>query len=212
MGRVTPVAESLGISLDEVLGAMAVLTISGVKEAEALTQIRGFMTAMQKPTDAMTAALRKMGFESATTAVRTLGLAQFMKELVDATDGTNEALNKVVPRVRGLNFLVMAGKQRNDAFAQSIREIEAAGAELLDEKFDIVFETNAAQVMRELNKLKVFMTEDIGGAIVAMGRKFFEVFSADQIADATRLAGPGFVKMGLSLGLIAGQIAVSTMI
>lgn len=49
IGRVIPVAESMGITFNEVGGSLAAMTLSGLDAAEATTAVRGIMLALLKP-------------------------------------------------------------------------------------------------------------------------------------------------------------------
>ncbi len=88
MGRVLPQARQVGVGLDEVLAMITSVTISGVKPAEALTQIRGVINALAKPTDDLKNAFKELGVTSAEEGVSVYGLGGLLKKLASTTDGT----------------------------------------------------------------------------------------------------------------------------
>jgi hypothetical protein len=73
LGRVSPMAAELGISFNELGASIATVTLSGSKPSEALTQIRGAMNALVKPTEGMQEALRNLGFSSPEEAIAVKG-------------------------------------------------------------------------------------------------------------------------------------------
>ena len=52
-GRVGPVAAELGLTLEELNGSLAAITVRGSKTSEALTQVRAITTALLKPSKTM---------------------------------------------------------------------------------------------------------------------------------------------------------------
>ena len=165
-GRVGPAAAQLGISLNEVLAALATTTVSGVKTSEAITQLRGVITAFSKPTEAMTQALRSMGYENAEEAIRAETLGGVLKKLAATTDGTAASFAKLFPNVRGLNLAILVGKRDTERYANYLGQIAAAGSELNDQKAKLVIETDAQKAEAELNKLKNFLTNEFGSAVL----------------------------------------------
>lgn len=99
---VTGLANSLGISLDDLGGMMAYLTTQGNSASEAATQLAAMMTAVVKPNDTMLAALQELGYASGEAAIEALGLMGAYQALAQtqtaSTDGmaamlgTTEAL------------------------------------------------------------------------------------------------------------------------
>ena len=71
MGRTQTIGHELGVEMEELEAALITVTIGGVKANEAATQIRGIMSALLKPSQAMTAALHSIGVESGPAAIAT---------------------------------------------------------------------------------------------------------------------------------------------
>lgn len=80
-GRVGPVAAELGLSLEEVNGSLAAITVRGSGTSEALTQVRAITTALLKPSKAMGKVLAELGFSSGESAIKTLGLAGTLRQV-----------------------------------------------------------------------------------------------------------------------------------
>ena len=74
IGDVLPFASSLGVELEEVGAAAATLTKAGIQPAEAMTRLKGTMTAFIKPSADMKAAIEAQGFASGEALIKAKGL------------------------------------------------------------------------------------------------------------------------------------------
>ncbi len=207
-GRVGVAAKELGIPLDEVLAAFTTITRNGVKTPEAITQVRGAITALTKPTEAMSAALHQLGYASTEDAIQANTLGQLLSKLASTTDGTSAAFAKLFPNVRGLNFAILAGKSQTAQYAADLAEIGKAGKELNDEKANIVINTDAQKAEGELNKLKNFLTVDFGQAILkATANAATFTGGADNIITVVTHMTPALVAGSTVLGLYALKVS-----
>lgn len=210
-GRVAPVAAQLGITFDEVNAALSVITIQGTKTNEAMTQLRGIMNALQKPSVAMKDALAQLGFSESRAAIETMGLGRLLVELKRTTDGSATAMAKLFPRIRGLTGAIVLARKDGEAFEGTLAKIATTGQELLNQKFDLVMSTNAKQVEVELNKLKIAMTDDLGSALLeATNNALKFVGGADAIIATVRTAGPVIVALVGAVGVYAAKAAFAT--
>lgn len=207
-GRVGPAAAQLGISLDDVLAALSVTTISGVKTSEAITQLRGVINAFSKPTQGMKAALQQLGYESAEDALQANNLGDILKKLNSTTDGTAASFAKLFPNVRGLNLAILLGKRDLGQYGDVLHQTAVAGAELNDEKFHIVIETDAQKAQGELNKLKNFLTVDFGEAFLKVVADFAKFSGgADNLILTVRNFTPILAAGGAVLTIYATKVA-----
>jgi TP901 family phage tail tape measure protein len=109
-GQVAIQAEQLGVSFEDMLGVISSGTRKGIKYDELATQLRGVMTALIKPSEAMKTALREMGADSAQAAVQMFGLPGVVDRLAKSTGGASEEMARLFPNVRGLRlFMGLAG-------------------------------------------------------------------------------------------------------
>lgn len=143
IGQSIPLAANMGVSFDELGASIAIMTRQGIKSAEATTQFNGVINALLKPTDAMSAALKEMGFESGEAAIETLGFKGTIDKLVQSTGGSKEEMAEMFSNTRALRgVLALTGKGAQD-FDSVLNEItNSAGA--TNEAFkkqEITFET-----------------------------------------------------------------------
>lgn len=79
---IAPVAQSMGLSVEDVTTAISAMSMAGIKGSQAGTALRTLLTNLVKPTDAMQTTMDKLGI-SATN-----------------TDGTMKSLNEIVDNLR----------------------------------------------------------------------------------------------------------------
>jgi TP901 family phage tail tape measure protein len=209
-GRVGPIAAELGISLEETGAALAAITVRGSKTSEALTQVRGIASALQKPTVEMTKALRDAGFTSAETAIKTLGLSGVLALLAKSTDGSAEAMAKLFPNVRALGGVATLTSDGLKSISSAIDEMTTASANFTSQKFGQATATDAEKLTAEINKLKNAFTVDLGFAIVKSGVQLADwTGGADNIVAAAKAAGPVIIGLGAAFGVAKLEIAAA---
>lgn len=91
MDSVTPTAAALGVGINDIGAAMAVMASKGVDADTATVQLNGIMTALLKPTDAMTEIIHGLGYASGSAMIKTEGFTKTM-QLLYGTIGDNEDL------------------------------------------------------------------------------------------------------------------------
>ena len=203
-GTVAPLAAQLGVDINELDAAFATLTINGIKTNVAATQLRGIFTALIKPSDDLKRVLGELGFTSGESAIAALGLDGTLKELVDSTDGSTSAIAKLFPRVRGLSGALVLGAQDAERFSENIERIRETSSDLNQERFDIVFGTDAKQVEQDINELKIALTE-AGTAFLRLQRQALDfVGGGEQLADLLRAFTPLFAGLITSAGAFFG--------
>jgi len=209
-GRVGPRAAQLGLSLEETAGALAAITVRGVKTSEAITALGGILTALTKPTDSMAATLNKLGFSSGEAAVATLKLPGLLQALADSTDGSNSSLAKLFPNLRGISGqLALTGKGLKE-FVADLNSMEAAGANLAESKYLQATASDAERVTKELNKIKTALTVDLGQSVLKAGADLSQfIGGADNLVSVAKAAGPALLGLGAGFIALRGSIAAS---
>jgi TP901 family phage tail tape measure protein len=209
-GRVGPIAADLGVSFEEVNSALAAITVRGSNTSEALTQVRAIMTALIKPSDAMEAALAKLGVSSGEAAIEAFGLFGTLEKLKAASGGSATAMAALFPNVRGL---AGASSLLGDGLAQAtlnLREMEAAGASLLKQKFGQAIANDGETVRREFNAIKNAVVTELGGALLDATKRFFQATDATKgLTGAIVAAKPAVDNIAAAMGLLIGQLAAA---
>lgn len=117
IGDVLPWATNLGVGLKQVGAGISTMTKQGEVPAEAFTKMKGAMVALVKPSDAMKAALQKLGVATGEDLVKKSGSLQgALQRLRETTGGNKEAFQKLFPDVRGAAAaLELTGKNARSA-------------------------------------------------------------------------------------------------
>ena len=168
MGRVLPVASSMGVSFNEVGAAFASMSRTGTNANEAATQLRSIMVSLLKPTKQAEEALEGMGLssEELRTQMRDKGLLSTLQTLSTEFDGNADAAASVFGNVRALvGVMDLMG-----ANAESTSQIFANMADTtgtLNKAFGIASETTEFKLNAAISEFKV--------AMIAIGKEVIPV-------------------------------------
>jgi TP901 family phage tail tape measure protein len=116
IGDVLPFASSLGIGLKPVGAAISTMTKEGLSGAEATTRLKNTMVALLKPSDGMSAALKKLGYDSGESLIKAKGFQGSLEALIGTTDGTKAQIAQLFPNIRALGgALALTGANTKSA-------------------------------------------------------------------------------------------------
>ena len=90
VGKVTPIASSLGVKTEELFSSLASTTAQGLDTAESVTALKAAMSNIIKPTTEAKKAAESLGIEFNVSTLQTKGWMPFLKDL-------NEQLRKSSP-------------------------------------------------------------------------------------------------------------------
>jgi len=123
MGRVVPLAVNLGVSQQELGGALATLTGVTGSAAEVTTQLRGTMQALLAPTAAMTDLMREQGFASGEAMERELGLAGSLLAIAKSAAASGKPLQAYMGSIEGQTAALTLTGAQLDNFTAKMEEI-----------------------------------------------------------------------------------------
>lgn len=222
MGRVTVTASQLGVSIDEVLASLATLTITGVPADEAMTLLSNTMRGLLKPTDATKDAFRQLGVANAEAGIQAFGLLGFLEKLTEVGGDTASEITQMTENIRVARGVIGLTGDQADRAAESLRNIKEAGAEVLNQKNEIIIQTNAKQVQTEMNQVANLFIVDIGQNAVAGVNQLTQPIGGLStaingliIAGAALAAGFAIVKVQTllasgSLTALTGQLTLTS--
>jgi TP901 family phage tail tape measure protein len=215
-GRVGPAASQIGISLEEVNAGIATISDRGIKTSETLTQFRGIINALAKPTDAMTAALRELGFATPEAAIGTLRLDGVLRELAKNTDGSAQSFAELFPNLRGVNGAITLSSSGLKTFADNIKAATQNQGEFINQKFAIAVENDGEKLTKAAQQIKNALVVDIGqSAVKTLGEMLDLVGGANSITSAMKLLGvtlPPVVKSATALAVAFGAIKAQALL
>ena len=132
--------------------------------------------------------------------------------MIGTTDGSTAAIAKLVPRVRGLSFVLAATGEQAGFYTKSLEQIRNASEETLDREFKLQIETNAESVTREITKLKNFLSADLGESLLATADKVLKLAGgADTITAAIEHSLPVLELAATGATLVAGRYIATTL-
>jgi TP901 family phage tail tape measure protein len=137
LGGVIPLATSTGVSFDELNAATAALTTQGISTNVAITQLRGILQGVIKPSGEAVEAAKRLGIEFNVAALQSKGLRGFLEDVAEATGGNAEELSKLFGSVEALGGALALTGNGADTFAELLEDMaDKAGA--TDEAFEKV--------------------------------------------------------------------------
>ncbi|UYG08385.1 phage tail tape measure protein [Halomonas sp. M4R1S46] len=129
LANVTGLAATAGVSFDELLSAVATLTATGSSTSEAITQVRGAISNILKPTSQAKDLAADLGLEFNATALESKGFAGFMEDVGEATGGSTEKMSLLFGDVNALNGALTLTGLGAEKFAETILDMAgSAGA------------------------------------------------------------------------------------
>ena len=172
MGKVIPLASTLGLEQEQLWGAMATLTGVTGSTAEVVTQMKATMQAFLSPSKNMQAALKNMGYESGQALLESKGLQGSLDALKDAVGGNELAFAGLFSSVEAQTaVLAMAGNQAENLTSKTAEMYEATGA--ANTAFERQTNTLAYDIQMVKNLGANFLTQ-LGTNIMPYVREFAE--------------------------------------
>jgi TP901 family phage tail tape measure protein len=217
-------AVSVGVGFNELGSTMAYMTSTTDTAATAGTKLESFMTQLQKPSDALSTALERMGYTSGTAMLSELGLAGSARVVSEALGGSEDAITRAMGRTEAAAAVIsLTGEAYGDfsqQFASTMNGITAAAQSVQVESY----ESKLARLTAATDSLQIQIGGDINaikGFFVDMGAGFLthvvspimsspvgEVFQG--IAAGVGLAAKSVLDMGSGALNTATQLVLLT--
>ena len=155
LGRIGPIAQAMGISIEEAMGAVAIMTQQGTKASTAITQLGALMTALMKPSkDLKTAMTQKWGVENAEQAIIKFGgLMGVLRQIEDLTGGTSDEIVKFTTNVRAVRAEIGLLGPNASAAEAAIKTLGEATAETAKQAAAMVLGTAGGQYKKSVVEL-----------------------------------------------------------
>jgi len=215
IGAVSILASQLGINSEELFASIAALSKQGLPFNQTMTQLRGIMISLIKPTGAMSDLLRDVGVESGEAFFEMSNLGELFDILRDRTGGISTELAKFVPRIRGISGAAGLIKDNAAEYDEALNEILHSTS-----NFNVAVEKVANNSGKQLQiigqNIKNFFLVDIGQGLVEGLVKFNnEVIGFEKLVTRILQAVTGLaIVSGLALitkAVYALAVAVGTL-
>ena len=129
IGRVTPLAASLGVAQEELFAVMATGTGVTGGAAEVSTQLRGILQSLMAPTAGMTTLMQDLGYANGTAMLEGLGLQGTIQAIVSAAEASGTPLQQYIGSIEGQTLaLALGGPLAGDYATKLLAMGDAAGS------------------------------------------------------------------------------------
>lgn len=175
MGRVTPIAQSLGQSQEDLFAVFATATGVTGSAAEVATQYRGVLAGLLKPTEDLAVLIKKLGYESGQAMLEQLGLVDTLRTITGTAEKSKRPITDFIAQIEAVPLaLALAGPQA-DQFKAKLAEMgKAAGA--TDAAFEA--QTNgvnkAGFAFEQANAKAAVLAQNLGDALAPALLSLFE--------------------------------------
>lgn len=207
MGQVTPVANALNVSSQELFSSIAVLTKNGINTSQAVTGMKAAYSNILKPTADAQKEAKKLGLEFNAAHLKSVGWAQFMAEISEKTGGNTESMAKLFGSVEALNSMtVLAGAGFGDFNTALGMMNKSAG--LTEQSYKKMI-TPAERWNITLNKIK--------NAGIKVGEKLIPIFEkitgvVEKAADKFNGLSDSQVEMVIKIAGIAAAVGPAVIV
>ena len=190
IGQVAPIAKQAGVSYQELLTSMALLTKQGLKTDLATTALKSTITAIMKPSDAAAKKFEELGIGYGASALQGDGLMTIMGQISAAAEKDVDSLAELIPNVRALTGVGALGTEQlkeydemlkvvngdygeNSSLAEAVRMQQ----ETLGQRMNVVNAEWSAQkiVLGEAIKPIMMAVLDIMSGLIAHSHQFVAV-------------------------------------
>ena len=153
MKYIAPIANAMGLSLEETAAAIGLLSDAGIKGSQAGTTLRGALSRLAKPTEDMLEVMDSLGlsFYDSNGQMKSISAIVGMLKTNMANLTEEQRQNALVTlfgqeALSGMMVLMEAGPEKLDALTQSLENCKGAASEMAKVRLD-----NLAGDMEELS-------------------------------------------------------------
>ncbi len=200
LGTVTSTAASVGVGIEEVGAAIAVMTNKGIAAPEAITALNNVLMQFLSPNKAFQAAMAASGYQTGLQILQARGLAGSIEWLSRVTGENQAEQARLIGEVRGIKGVFSLAANGGELFTEALTELRsAAGAT------DSALEEQSKGAMFQW---KVAM-KDLNIAAVTFGKTLLPVMAA--VSRTVSAAARGFDKLPTPLkSAAAGTLVAAT--
>jgi len=101
MGKIAPLANTAGISMEELFASIATSTAMGIKGSEAVSGLKAAITSIIKPSKEAKEVAKALGFDFSATGLKTMKLGGFVEKLTEKIKEQGPALVAQRDKMKG---------------------------------------------------------------------------------------------------------------
>lgn len=203
IGMVTPIANALNVSTEELFSSIAILTKNGINTSSAITGMKAAYSNILKPTAEASKTAKQLGIDFSASHLQAVGWADFLGEIREKTAGNTDAMAKLFGSVEALNSMTVLAGAGMDDFNSCLEQMEKS-AGLTEQSYKKLL-TPSERWNIALNKIKndgitvgeklIPVFERVTGAVDAAAERFNGLSESQinmimKIAATATAAGP----------------------
>lgn len=166
-GKILPIANELGISIEELAAQVSTVTIKGVAFDKTSVLLIRVMTGLLKPTKELQAAFDRLGISSVQAGIQVSGgLVPFLTLLKKETDGTIEGTSEFFNELRELQGVLLLTSDNGEQVADTLKRIKEEAGGAARAAADLVLESPAKQLEKSLEEFKNIVVSDFGNPAI----------------------------------------------
>lgn len=206
MKYIAPVANAMGLSIEETAAAIGIMSDAGVKGSQAGTTLRGALSRISKPTKAMRETMDELGVSFYDSEGNMISLQDQISLLSDSFDGlTQEQKNQALvtlygqESLSGMMALIDKGPDSLGALTESLEQSDGAADEMARTMQDNM-NSSIEQMLGAFESAAIVIQDILAPAISAV---------ADYIGGLAEkfVSAPKWVQTAIvSLGLFAAAV------
>lgn len=159
-GRISVQAATLGLDLDQVGAALAVITDKGVDAAAAQTLLRNVLNKLTRPSPELQEAINGIGYSSATAALKVMDLGTLLGKLEAQSGSSAEEIVSQFRDIRASTGRMIFDEEGRRVFAQYTAEM-AKAVESYGEKVSLVYDSLEKKADRAKQRVSDVFTLDV---------------------------------------------------
>lgn len=212
IGNVVPTASAAGVSVDELLSAVAALTANGINTASAMTGLKAALSNIITPSDGAAKAAKQMGIDFSASALKAKGLSGFMADIQAATNGDSEAMAQLFGSVEALNSVLVLTGNGSKLFNETLDEM-AVNSSALDNAYSVMTKSLDTSLEKLKNSAKVFginfyesVSEPLSDVVTLANGYISKLSEAFEEGGATALSKSIGNVLGEAVGAVASYL------
>ncbi|MCR3758150.1 phage tail tape measure protein [Clostridium felsineum] len=154
IGLVADTTANVNMKTQDLFSSLAVETAHGIDTSEAISGLRESLSNIIKPTDQATKMASQLGLEFNAAHLKSVGWAQFLKEIQEKTHGNTQEMGQLFGSVQGLNTMItLTSDSGMQLFNESLQQMNS-NTDYVGQAFDKVQSGSGVKFKNSLNELK----------------------------------------------------------
>ena len=212
MKYIAPVANTMGLSIEEVAAAIGIMSDAGIKGEQAGTTLRGALTRLTKPTDKMVAVMDELGISFYDNEGKMKSLTEMVSMLQEATAGLTEeeeqyALTTIfgTESLSGMTALISRGSDDLRDMTKEFENADGAAKDMADTMLDNT-KGSIEELKGSLESAGIAIQKSLSPFIRDLAKKIQDL--VDDFNDLTDEEKENVIKTALLVAAIGPAIKI----